>query len=257
MEGVLMLKLSELKRMALKEGVPQALVEKDYALSAALKAIAASELARHVVFKGGTAVRKAYFKEARFSEDLDFTVLGLERGECLELLKETLERKQIGDASFEKVEEERTPAGLKAAVKYEGPLAHAQRIRFDFNFRENIAEKPERRELFDIYGIGQAEMDVLSLEEIFAEKLHALGSRSAPRDLYDTWFLFSKGMEPHKEIVERKFAYYNQKFDAKNAIENARKSRENWEWDLRQLVRKLPDFETLEREVEKRLEQIS
>lgn len=252
-----MLKLGELKRMALKEGVPQAVVEKDYALSTALKAIAESELSRQVVFKGGTAMRKAYFKEARFSEDIDFTVLKLEREACLKLLKETLEGRQMENVLFGKVEEEKTRAGLKAAVKYEGPLAHAQRIRFDFNFRENLAQKPERRELFDIYGIGQTEMNVLSLGEIFAEKLHALGSRSAPRDLYDTWFLFGKGMEPDKEILRKKFAYYGEKFDAKTAIENARKSRENWKRDLRQLVRELPDFEALEREVEKRLEQIS
>lgn len=69
-----MISLKELKRLAGREGVPQAVVEKDYALSVVLKAIAGSELANGVVFKGGTAIRKAYFREARFSEDLDFSV---------------------------------------------------------------------------------------------------------------------------------------------------------------------------------------
>ncbi len=72
-----MFTLNELKRTALKEGVPQAIVEKDYALSVALKAIAGSQAAPRLVFKGGTAIRKIYFENARFSEDIDFNSIGL------------------------------------------------------------------------------------------------------------------------------------------------------------------------------------
>lgn len=72
----------------------------------------------------------------------------------MKLLKEALGGKLIEGITFEKVEEEKTPAGLKASVKYVGPLVHAQRIRFDFSFRENMVEKPERRQLMDLYGLG-------------------------------------------------------------------------------------------------------
>ena len=68
-----MIKPRELKRAAVKEGIPQAVVEKDIALSAALKAISESDLTEHLVFKGGTAIKKVHIKEARFSEDLDFS----------------------------------------------------------------------------------------------------------------------------------------------------------------------------------------
>lgn len=252
-----MITLSELKKVSIKEGVPQAIVEKDLALSVALKAISESELARHVVFKGGTAIRKTYFNEARFSEDLDFNALDVDKTECLRLLKKTLEDKTIEGVIFQKVEEEKTPAGLKASIKYVGPLVHAQRIRFDFNFRENLVDKPERRQLLDSYKLGFAELLVLSLEEIFSEKLHALGSRSAPRDLYDVWFLFEKGIGTRRQILDAKFAYYNEKFDAQKAIENARKNKENWVRDLRHLLKKLPEYEQLEKEVEKKLKKIS
>ena len=252
-----MLSLSELKKIAAKEGVPQAVVEKDFALSVALKAIAESELATHVVFKGGTALRKVYFKEARFSEDLDFDVLDVDKSECVKSLKEALEGKSVEGVAFEKVEEEKTAAGLKASVKYVGPLAFAQRMKFDFNFRENLVEKPVRRLLIDSYALGTAEILALSVEEIFAEKLHALGSRSAPRDSYDVWFLFGKGVNIGRQVLDRKFAYYGEKFDADKAIENARKSKDNWERDLRHLLPKLPDYEKLEKEVEKNLREIS
>ncbi len=248
---------SELKKIAVKEGVPQAVVEKDLVLSVALKTIATSELGKHVVFKGGTAIRKVYFKEARFSEDLDFNAIGLSRNECLKLLEEALENKSIDGIDFGKVEEEKTAAGLKAAVKSLGPLAYAQRIRFDFNFRENFAQTPSRKALIDAYAIGKAEINVLSIEEIFAEKLHALGSRSAPRDLYDAWFLFENGVKIDQNVLANKFEYYKEKFDANKALVNARKSEPNWIRDLRHLVRNLPDFATIERKVGANLRQIS
>jgi len=250
--------LRELKRLAATEGVPQGVIEKDMALSAALKTIAGSELANQAVFKGGTAIKKVYFPEARFSEDLDFTATGLDRNGCLRLLKDALEGRTINEAiTFKELEEEKTRAGLRASVKYAGPLGHAQRIRFDFNFRENLAEKPLAREVIDQYGFGHAELSVMSIEEIFAEKLHALCSRSAPRDLYDAWFLFGKGIKLDRRVLDRKFAYYDETFDAKKAVENARKSKDNWTKALRHLLKKLPEFRQVELEVEKKLQEIS
>lgn len=251
-----MIGLSQLKRLAAKAGVPQGIVEKDIALSGALRAISDAELAKHVVFKGGTAIRKIYFKEARFSEDLDFTVIALDQRGCSGLLKEALEDKTTEGIVFEKLEE-RPSVGLKAAIKYLGPLGHAQRIRLDFSFRENLSKKPIQKELIDTYSFGSGKLLVLSLEEILAEKLHALGSRSASRDLYDVWFLLEKGIQIDKPMLDQKFAFYNEEFDAKKAIENARKSKDNWTRDLRHLLKKLPEFEQLEREVERKLQKIS
>lgn len=249
-----MLSLKDLKKAAAKEGVPQAVVEKDYVLSVALKAISESLLARHAIFKGGTAIRKAYFTKARFSEDLDFNAVNAGKNECLELLKGALEGKTLGGISFEKVVEEKTNAGLKASIKYLGQLAYAQRIKFDFNFRENMVDQPIDCELPDAYGLGRAKLLVMGLEEIFAEKIHALCSRSAARDLYDAWFLFEKGVQIDKLVLDQKFAYYGEKFDAVTAMDNVRKTREVWQKDLRHLLKKLPEFDEIEREVGKKLD---
>ena len=247
----------ELKGIAARNGVPQAVVEKDLVLSVALKAISESELSGRAVFKGGTAIRKIYFEDARFSEDLDFNAVDIEKNNCMKLLNEALGKREIDGITFEKAEEERTSAGLKASVRYIGPLAHAQRIRFDFNFRENLIGKPERRQTIDLYGIVAPGVLVMGLEEIFAEKIHALGSRSAPRDLYDAWFLFGKGVRMDKQVLDRKFAYYGEEFDVEKAIENARKGRHNWKRDLGHLLKELPEFELLEEIVERKLREIS
>ena len=62
-----------LRRIATEKRVPLGTVEKDFAISCALLAISKSGLKDHLVFKGGTAIKKIYYPEARFSEDMDFT----------------------------------------------------------------------------------------------------------------------------------------------------------------------------------------
>jgi hypothetical protein len=60
-------------------------VEKDYALSYLLAGIAANpDLSGTLIFKGGTALKKLYFGDYRFSEDLDFSAVDAPRGQALE-----------------------------------------------------------------------------------------------------------------------------------------------------------------------------
>src|SRR5437667_7786515 len=60
------------KRLA----VPWEVLERDYLLSWVLAGIGQIEsLNSHLVFKGGTALKKCYFGDYRFSEDLDFSAL--------------------------------------------------------------------------------------------------------------------------------------------------------------------------------------
>jgi predicted nucleotidyltransferase component of viral defense system len=55
--------------------VPYWVLEKDYALSYLLAGIVATPaLHESLILKGGTALRKGYFDDYRFSEDLDFSL---------------------------------------------------------------------------------------------------------------------------------------------------------------------------------------
>jgi len=59
-----------------KIGVRDQQIEKDYILSWILFGISKHEqLSKAIVFKGGTVLKKVYFNDYRFSEDLDFTLL--------------------------------------------------------------------------------------------------------------------------------------------------------------------------------------
>ena len=50
-----------------KEQIGWHIIEKDYFLTLLLDGIAQSTLRSHLVFKGGTALRKIYFKHYRYS----------------------------------------------------------------------------------------------------------------------------------------------------------------------------------------------
>ncbi len=70
-----MITLNEIRREAARLGLDMPVVERDYANSWVLKALYADpKLSRWLAFKGGTALRKAYFPHYRFSADLDFTL---------------------------------------------------------------------------------------------------------------------------------------------------------------------------------------
>ena len=69
-----MITRADLQRLANREKLALGTLEKDYILTEVLKALSRVQvLSQLLVFKGGTALRKVYFSDWRYSEDLDFT----------------------------------------------------------------------------------------------------------------------------------------------------------------------------------------
>jgi len=55
--------------------IPESVLERDYCIAWLLSSLAGSGLRGKLAFKGGTALKRCYFGDYRFSEDLDFTLL--------------------------------------------------------------------------------------------------------------------------------------------------------------------------------------
>ena len=71
-----MIRPAEIQKKANKERVRDTQIEKDYILTWILTGVAANEvLCKALAFKGGTVLKKFYFKDYRYSEDLDFTLV--------------------------------------------------------------------------------------------------------------------------------------------------------------------------------------
>jgi predicted nucleotidyltransferase component of viral defense system len=243
----------ELNHRSIIAGVPRAIIEKDFALSVVLVTISESRLVGKIIFKGGTALKKVYFPEARFSEDLDFAALDIGEGKILNELKTLFEGRELNGVRFGVLEKEKTAAGLRTALKFTSILGQPQRIRFDFSFRENLVLKPEEKAVVDDYGLGEAKLLVLPLEELFAEKIQALFSRTAARDLYDVWYLFKCGAKTERKLIDRKFAYYKENFGYSNFKEEIESFRQDWKRDLAQFMKNVPEFDSVVGEVDGRL----
>jgi predicted nucleotidyltransferase component of viral defense system len=70
--------ISRLSNRLAREGgrrIREEVLERDYSLAWFPGGLAESDLNALLAFKGGTALKRCYFGDYRFSEDLDFTLL--------------------------------------------------------------------------------------------------------------------------------------------------------------------------------------
>jgi uncharacterized protein len=80
-----------IRSVARHKHVQQYIVEKDYALSYLLAAIVQADgLGENLVLKGGTALKKLYFADYRFSEDLDYSTRVMGPIKQIDALMETV-----------------------------------------------------------------------------------------------------------------------------------------------------------------------
>jgi len=194
-------------------GLSWEIIEKDYILSWVLAGIAANaKLQGELIFKGGTALKKCYFGNYRFSEDLDFTAKEeIARGDLLE--KEIKKSCKIAtnlvqnfsplELKVERYREKESHPGAQEAFNVRGKFPwHRQflpKVMVEITMEEPIQIEPVKRPILHGYEeeISQ-EIIVYSLEEIIAEKMRAIlqhfkkleergWTRSRARDYYDIW----------------------------------------------------------------------
>ena len=251
------------------KSMPVVSLEKDYVLTWILVGISRTELSEHLCFKGGTALKKFYFKDYRFSEDLDFTFLKnisieeikkLLRKVYSIILKETnmqLALKNIDEHSNSYV----------FYFNYSGPLGAnigKRQVKIDFTVDEMMIYSPNTRSLngYSEYSDIPAgiELKVYSLKEIFIEKYLSIldMARNEPRDIYDMWFLTAKNRLDYDLLgidIKKKGNYKGQRNFNILEILNYKESRYKKLWDkrLRDQMIDLPYFDEVYRELKKRL----
>jgi predicted nucleotidyltransferase component of viral defense system len=217
-----MIPTSEISKIAHRLGLGDKTIEKDYVLTWLLIALAASPLCEVLAFKGGTAIKQMYIPDYRFSEDLDFTLLEPSLSNdtlqsSIETLFPWLQQKVNLTLATRKIEVH-SNGNPSLYLNYIGPLLGnltSRFIKMDFS-RDEALVFPVRREPLQIgYSDcrGQSnKLIVYSLEEILAEKLRSLLTRTEPRDLFDIHYLLSNQMVE----IERAVSGIQLKFLAKN-----------------------------------------
>lgn len=265
-----MIRSGEIQQKAREVGVRDQQIEKDYVLSWILLGVAHHEQLREVmVFKGGTALKKIYFEDYRFSEDLDFT-----------LLKHEITNEQIFDwfkASFEFVKEEANipldiidnneheDGGINFYISYIGPLGGQgsnKKVKVDISRTETLVFEPALKSIFVDYS-DQEEHQMLcySLEEVLVEKMRSVMQRMQARDFYDIWYLLEQhGMDIDFYVSEFKAKCESKGLQAadfpKKLSERLQQYKGRWKSSLAEQIKDLPAFEQVEREVQRHLKKL-
>ena len=202
-----MISQTELNERAQQWNLRPEVVEKDYTIGWVLWGIGSDPgLSNWWAFKGGTCLKKCYLGDYRFSEDLDFTSLPegtADPADTLPVLTRLLQRVRDESGIDFLSEEPRfrmrdNGTSAEGRIYYRGPLnAPPVRIKLDVTTSdvERVVCPTVLRPVYHDYSDGlpgSVRVRCYSLDEIFAEKVRALGDRCLPRDLYDVVNLFER-----------------------------------------------------------------
>ena len=234
-----------LRRIASEEKVPLGTIEKDFAISCALYVISNSKLRDHLMFKGGTAIKKVYNPDARFSEDMDFTVSAMTEEEAIFSLRELFSDRNVETISFGRAYEERfSQSGRSLRLPFTGPLEFRNSIKVDLSFRGDLILEVRELPVLSKYGESvSSTVSTLEFIEIIAEKLRALMYRGYPRDYYDVWFHIGgiQDKDYLKALTKRKCSIIDLEYKSSNIFDEAILTRVESEWKTK-LQHLLPHY---------------
>ena len=257
-----MIKPGEIQKKARADGVRDQQIEKDYILSWILQGVAQHEyLSNTIVFKGGTVLKKVYFEDYRFSEDLDFTLLdnNIANEQILDWFSQVFEFiQEEANIPLEITDNnEHEDGGINFYISYVGPLGGLganKKVKVDIARAEKLEFEPVSQSVFLDYS-DQEEHKLLcySLEEALVEKMRSVMQRMQARDFYDIWYLLEiHGMNIDFYITEFKYKceskglnpsdFYN-KLEQRLPLYKGR-----WQKSMKEQIHGLPDFEKVERE---------
>ncbi|MBM4061496.1 MAG: nucleotidyl transferase AbiEii/AbiGii toxin family protein [Planctomycetes bacterium] len=267
--------------------VSQIVVERDYAQSYVLFGIASrAELRDALVFKGGTALKKAWFESYRFSEDLDFSAVDGPRQDALEqAVRAAVAAAQAAARGFAPItmmveryeERDRHPGGQEAfVIRVQFPWQRQPMVPVKIEVTHDEPVLLRAAAMPIAHGYEEAlttTVRTYALEEICAEKLRSTRQTQAKlaargwarprgRDFYDLWHLVH--LEEGRllwtrvaEVLPRKCAHRGVAISSIDDIfEPAllEEVRATWVRTLGPFVPDLPDVETVLIETRARLE---
>lgn len=247
--------------------IPEAVIERDYCLSWFLFGLARSPLKNKLIFKGGTALRRCYFEDYRFSEDLDYTLI---EEITLDDILNGFENIYIwvkDESGIVFANVRREPSSINTHtfyISYIGPLPGKEKeVKVDVTFKEKIIKPIEEKSIIKTYEeyddfLDEPKIKVYSLDEVAIEKICALFSpaRNEPRDLYDIYHLIENeklDITSLVHCVEDKMNFKGSSLD-KNRNEFLKKEqrlKKLWEKRLSQQMASLPEYDDIFRSVKR------
>ena len=267
-----MITAKEIKIFSEKLGVPARTIDKDWVLGHLLAGIFDNfYFHENLIFKGGTCLKKCYFGNYRFSEDMDFTSIYVEKKKIISNLKKVTQKidSETG-ILFGKIKNadkkfEDNLAAYECSIPFWGADHPKNReppseerwmssIKIDFTIHEVLCLKKEKKKIIHPYSdmLSSPFINSYSIEEIISEKFRALLQRNyaAPRDYYDLWYI-TKNIASIK--WEKVAVAFKEKCDHKNITYKSTKdffdknkiisSKREWANSLNHHLNSVPSFD--------------
>lgn len=276
-----------LKKYAEENKIRFDVIEQDYLLSWILFGIATHPiLSKVLIFKGGTALKKCYFGDYRFSQDLDFTLVDESSYQSLNSYVQeacTIAKNELNKMGEkceiffrEHLEGKPHPQGQKAYNLSAQLYWHRQpmvTIKIEVTKDELVIAPARFEKIIHTYNEPlNAKIKVYCLEEIIMEKLRAIlqkiiklhekgWGRSRARDFYDIWMIYNRYLHSIdnniiKANIAKKFSVKGIEFKSiEDFFDPAYISVVTREWDqwLAPYVSNLPTSEAVLNDVRKRI----
>jgi predicted nucleotidyltransferase component of viral defense system len=249
-----MISEAEVRRIAAAAKVDPMVIDLDYSLGWFLLGMRETSTSfGGLIFKGGTCLRKCYFPDYRFSEDLDFTATNhLSPTEVESWITKSVDWISDHDGPdfrvqpihFEVVDDEYGSESYQARIYYRGPLrwgGSPRTVKLDVTRAEKILLPVKEKQIIHPYS-DQVSFDDLffpcyCLEEVIAEKIRAVGGQrrfAVSRDLYDIYNLVSFGINKKSvmQILPDKFEIRGLSLmgiDVKNVKQRRSEFERDWE----------------------------
>ena len=184
-------------------------VEQDLFICRALCSIYQDEfLARHLAFRGGTALGKLYLKpQPRYSEDIDLVQVQAEP------IKETIDhlRDALAWLGEPVVKQKKHNNTLVFKVQPTDMDAGEIHLKVEINCKEHFSVYPMVRVPFAVNSSwfkGVCEVLTYELAELTGTKLRAVYQRRKGRDLFDLWKILTLVPEIDRERVMQSYERY-------------------------------------------------
>lgn len=206
-----------------------------------------SIIKEHLIFKGGTAIRKIFFPNTwRFSEDLDFTLLPdtdpMLVTSGLKQVCDILEN-ECGIEYEENINVPNSNNAILGFVQFTGPIGMKNKIKIDISRIEKMVNPPVTQTVTVSYNdLSNFSVTGYTLNEVISEKIRSLMQRTKVRDYYDVWKMLGQDNDFDTlligNMVQQKCTLNTIDYDPAKIFDSSRLAglREYWASNLDRLV---------------------
>ncbi|MBU1088585.1 nucleotidyl transferase AbiEii/AbiGii toxin family protein [Patescibacteria group bacterium] len=196
-----MISILDLQTLSQKLQSTQQNIRREYVQHLFLSNFYQRQNTRHILFKGGTALR-IVFNSPRFSGNLDFSSQTYNTKFIKNSIESTLKEIERLGINTNIVESKETTGGYFADITFK---LHTSKIPILLQFSKRKANDTQEIVVISNDFIPPYTISLLNRQQLFQEKIQALLTRSKPRDFYDIYFLIRSNLinQSQKQLLSQ------------------------------------------------------